>query len=231
MPSASPNDYSMLLNTVGYSKFVERAIYVEEILRADGEVAQASRVRRALQRLEVDLNEAAKTVARMARVEIRRAERQSRVRPDTGGVGGKRLANFIGVSLPVPRLPGTVFVNDEKLLEENVPWWWTNEEGYSGHIGRKFIGAFYESGWRSPTAPNPQDGGGRTHPLLQIGKGPNTGKGTIKEPIPERRFVERGAAVAAVEWHRLVRAAKERFMAEVTAATRAPRRRSAAPSR
>lgn len=211
MPSQDPAEFSIILAAVGFAKLVKSAVELERILAADTP-NQASRVRVALAGLESELKQIAHRTATLARKEIQSHELSSRVRPDTNGGGGPRLGDFIGTSNALDTVPGSVGINHEPTLEqENVGWWWTNEEGYSGHIGRTFIGAF------DGTRPSPGDF--RQHALLEVGKGvKGSGKGTIKRPIPERRFVRDGAAVAEAQWHGAVRAAKAKFMTEINAA-------------
>lgn len=200
--AGSAADYSMVLATRGFAGLVRQAIQLDEILVADGTPAQAQLIRKALSTLERELNEIAARVSTLAHEEIVGHEVSSRVRPQATG----ELEDRIGQSHPLPAVPGAVGINDETELQ-TVSWWWTNEEGYSGHLGRTFIGAF------EGTRPDPARF--REHALLRVGKGPGTGKGTIKNPIPERRFVRDGARVAEVEWHREVQAAKRRFMQQV----------------
>jgi hypothetical protein len=196
-----------LLNS-GSDVVIAQVIRIAEKLDADGRPAQASEARRAIIEHRDELQTIAQQIAVMGEREIREAEESSRVRPDTGGGGGPRLGDFIGKSHAIPRSLGSVGMNDESVLEQGgVGWWWTNEEGYSGHIGRTFIGAF------DGTRPDPTRSG--EHALLQMGRGPGSGKGTIKEPIPERRFVQRGGQVAEAEWHRLVRASREHMIRRI----------------
>lgn len=199
------DDYSIVLPTRGFASMVRDAIQLDDVLVADGTPAQAQLVRKALSTLERELAEIATRIAALAHKEIVGHEASSRVRPAATG----ELEAVIGQSHPLPAVPGAVGINDETELQD-VSWWWTNEEGFSGHLGRTFIGAF------EGTRPDPARF--REHALLRVGKGPGSGKGTIKNPIPERRFVREGGAVAELEWHREVRAAKRRFMQTVTAA-------------
>lgn len=204
-----------LVNT-GADAVIFRVIRIADKLAADKQPEHASRVRRAIIDHRNELNVISSEIAVIARKEIVNAEQSSRVRPDTGGGGGPRLEDSIGVSTPIPRSLGSVGINDEDVLEHNgVGWWKTNEYGYGGHIGRQFIGAF------DGTRPDPNRS--REHALLRIGKGPGTGKGTIKEPIPERRFVLAGGQVAEAEWHRRVRASRERMVSRVEEAVVAAR--------
>lgn len=220
MPSQNPNDYSMIFTVVGFAALTKMAYDFERFLIADGTPNEAVLVMAALAKLESQLIAIADETAILAREAIQDYEVATRVRPDTGGGGGPRLNDFIGVSASLTAIPGSVGVNHEPTLEDNgVEWWWTNELGYAGHLGRRFIGAF------EGTRPDPNRR--QEHALLTIGRGPGSGKGTIREPIPEREFVRKGGRHAEAIWHGKVRAAKAAFMAEVRAVTapKAKRRR------
>jgi hypothetical protein len=206
MGIGDPGDYSMILPTIGLADLEEEAVRLAQTLEADGTPAQASLVRQALIRLLKELEDIARSTSALAEQSIKEHELSSRVRPQAGT---SSLNHYIGVSHPLPTVEGSVGINYEPDLYANVPWWWTNEEGYSGNLGRRFFGVFNPGGAK----PNPAEF--RSHPLLFIGKVKGSGKGTIRNPIPARRFVEDGAAVAATQWHAQIRAAKARFMAEV----------------
>jgi hypothetical protein len=218
-----PDHYSGVLATVGLSVLQEQAILLSETLDADGAPAQASLIRQAFLDLERELKFIAREIATRAEGYIRQAEVDSRVRGDTAGGGGARLQDFIGASAPLPGVPGSVGVNDEQMLEQSpVFWWWTNEEGYSGFIGREIRGFF------QPGSSSPSPSRFREHPLFRPG---GSGKGVIHNPIPARRFVERGYEQAADEWHAQIRAAKSSFLRTCEAAVAAapPPRRPGAP--
>jgi len=230
MSIGDPTSYSVVLPTIGLAALEREALSLSATLEADGTPAQASLVRSAFMRLLQELEAIALKTATFAEKSIKSHEIDSRVRPHGGT---SPLNHFIGVSHPLPAVEGSVGINYEPDLYANVPWWWTNEEGYSGNLGRKFIGAFGGGGgW---TKPDPSQF--REHPLLRIGKGPGTGKGTIRHPIPARRFVEDGSQEAEVAWHAEIRAAKARFMRECVRANVASqqivtqRRIKAAPRR
>jgi hypothetical protein len=174
-------------------------------------------------------------MAALAEVNIKEAEIDTRVRPETNGDGGPRLNDYVGESHPLPGVPGSVGMNFEPTLDANVSWWWTNEFGYSGHIGRVVHGFFYDSGFTGRSRPDP--GRFREHPLFRA-EGPQSGaildqkesprkmaKGTrpgmlIRNPIPNREFVRKGGAKTEAVWHTKVKAAESRFVASIEAISR-----------
>jgi hypothetical protein len=234
--SQNPGDYRGLLVTEGFAQAAQSFVQVYEMLVADGYPGLAGELRRAWVRFDGDVKLIARDTAAFAFKAIKEEEKKTRVRPDTNGDGGRRMEDFLGISAPLDAVPGSVGVNYEPALYANVPWWWTNEEGYSGHVGRVVHGMFYDAGWTGASAPNP--GLSQVHPLFRAegpqrpdnALGPVTqrqktfpmsgGKGVrpgmlIKNPIPARRFVEKGYAMAESKWHADMRVAKARFDAAV----------------
>jgi hypothetical protein len=208
---ADPADYSKRLLIRGFATFGNLIYDAAATLHADGTPVQAQMLRRAFDDYMDELNRIATVVAQSAESYIKEEEEVSRVRPDTGGAGGPRLGDYIGESHSLGRMiPGSVGVNFKPVLEANVPWWWTNEEGYGGHIGREIRGYF------QPGSASPSMSQFREHPTFRPG---GKGKGIIQNPIPERRFVERGFERVVPEWNALCEAAKRRFMAEVARIT------------
>jgi hypothetical protein len=208
-----PDAYSGILATFDLPELRDAVYQAAVLFEADLKPQLASRARRAFISLVQELDRIAVDIARLARHEIVQEEVQSRVRPDTGGGGGPRLEDFLGESHPLPTLPGSVGINFEPVLEDNVPWWWTNEEGYDGLIGHEVRGFFFDSGFTAASAPNPDQF--REHPLFRPGgRGP---KMTVQDPIPERRFVQRGYESATAAWHARVAAARDRFDKESAA--------------
>lgn len=213
------DDYSTIFPMRGFAAFEAEVNQTIVTLEAFGHPARASAVRIAYQEYVAELEIVAQNIAAVAHREIVHAERASRVRPDTAGGGGPRLEDHIGFSDAIPELPGSVAVNQLSELDNNgVEWWWTNEFGYSGHIGREIHGWFFDAGFTSRTRPDPNLSG--THPLFEPSR--SGGKGTIHNPIPERGFTREGARVAEIEWHREVRKARARFMTRVAAAQARP---------
>jgi hypothetical protein len=214
-------NYTYPLINVGADQVIEQVIRISEKLDADGRPAQASVCRQAIIAHRDELKTIAMEIARMGEKEIVQEEISSRVRPDTMGAGGPRMEDYLGVSRPLPRSLGSVGMNDEdELRQGGVDWWWTNEEGYSGHVGREVHGFFEPGPSRPGAAPS------RTHPIFRP-TGPRGPKMTIQEPIPERRFVERGGGIAEHAWHARLRASRQKMIASIEAAViaaqRAPR--------
>lgn len=240
-----PGSYSALLVTQGYADLQAVFITTHDMLEAAGYPNLAQLLRRAFLAFRDDMSRIAKEIAVKATAYIKEEEATSRVRPDTNGDGGKRLEDFVGESAPLRAVPGSVGLNFEPILYDEVPWWWTNEEGYSGHIGRVVHGFFYDAGFTS--ASRPDVGSFREHPLFRA-EGPqrdtnsfgpdhdrqSPSKGLkgerpgmrIENPIPQREFVRRGVARAEIEWHAAFAVAKGRFdkeMDRITSLISAPR--------
>jgi hypothetical protein len=229
--SQDPDSYSAVLAVRDLPELRDAVYNMATILDLDGQVALASRARAAFIAFVRELELIAKQTATAAQDLILEEEAKSRVRPDTGGGGGDRLENHLGFSAPLNALPGSVGVNYEPELYEHVPWWWTNEEGYSGFVGRVVHGFFYDAGWTGGTRPDTSRS--REHPLFRaVGpqgdqehritdaqsaadyEHPEGARGPgmlIQNPIPARRFVERGYAKASAQWHTRVRAARAAF--------------------
>lgn len=232
--SQSPGDYTGLLVTEDYAGAAQSFIRVYDMLEAAGYPVLASELRRAWVTFTDEVKTVARNIAAVAAAGIVTEERKSRVRPDTNGDGGRRMEDFLGISAPLDAVPGSVGINYEPALAANVPWWWTNEEGYSGHVGRVVHGLFYDAGYTGASAPNP--GLSQQHPLFRA-EGPQRdsnaygpghdfqaptsgGKGTrpgmlIKNPIPARHFVEKGYTEAETKWHAEMARAKARFDSSV----------------
>lgn len=229
------DDYSALLVTKHLADLEREVTETVQLLEADGTAATAAVLRDAYRVLVAELDRIAVEIAAKAEQYILEAESGSRLRPNPTGTQDPRLEDFLGRSAPLPAVNGSVGINDESVLYDNVSWWWTQEEGYSGHVGRQIVGFFFASGYSDPSAPDPARS--REHPLFVPGSaqkaaysalgfdggggGARGGAGrrmTIENPIPARHFVRDGAERAATEWHARVRAARQRFTVAVTKA-------------
>lgn len=231
---AGPDDYSALLVTQHLADLEEQVTATVKVLEADGAVATASVIRKAYRRLIAELDVIAREIAQRAQQYIIEAESHSRLRPNPTGDVEPQLEDYLGRSAPLPAVNGSVGINDESVLYNNVDWWWTQEEGYAGHVGRQVVGFFFESGFSNPAAPDPSRF--REHPLFMPGRaqrsayadlgfdggaGSRGGSGrrmTIENPIPARHFVRDGVQKAEAEWHVRVQRAKGHFDAAVTKA-------------
>jgi hypothetical protein len=205
-----PNDYSAVLVMSGYGALKAGVAAASAKLQADGQVLAAREMREAFAELSDRLLVIANDVAQTAEQEIVDAEQHSRVRPDTQGDGGPRLEDYVGESAAFATVPGTVLVNNERLLDDNVPWWITNEEGSSKLVGRRIQGYFTDSAGGARSKPSMAEF--RQHPLFEGAIVGADKKGAlIQNPIPARRFVEDGYKRAESDWHAQVRAAKAHF--------------------
>lgn len=156
----------------------------------------------------------AREMAAFATEELRRQERQTRVRPDTHGQGGPRLSDYLRADIMPGQdlLPGAVGVANYDELDKNVPWWVTNEVGSTTQVGRRIFGLFMGPDGAEP----PDASASRVHPIFQptparAGGGP----GLIQQGIPERRFIQRAVPVIDREWHMRFAAIKARLMEEL----------------
>lgn len=203
----------------GLATFEAEALDTIEFLSARGDTSSATIVRVAYGKFLARLREIADIIAGKAREYIVEEERSTRVRPDTQGAGGPRLEDFIGISEPVPEVEGSVAINDEHILADNVSWWWTNEEGYYGFVDEERQGFFFNPGSGSGFIPSSQMS--REHAIFRPygGKAPTM---VIHNPIPERRFVLHGYDRVAGEWHAMVREAKAEFVAALRRANILP---------
>jgi hypothetical protein len=94
---ADANDFSIVLATRGLAKLIGESLALEQLLLADGTPNQAAVIRKATAELERELEAIGVKIAKAARTEIRSLEISTRVRPDTGGGGGPRLATSSAV--------------------------------------------------------------------------------------------------------------------------------------
>jgi hypothetical protein len=139
---------------------------------------------------------------------LKDTERSTRVRPDSGGEGGPRLEDWLLAEPLGSTLTGSVGVANETILDKEVPWWTTNEEGSSARIGGRspaLIGMF------EPGESEPAEELFRQHPIFEPrGKGEARGSGLIRNPIPARRFIQKSLPDITAYW----KAAFEEIRAE-----------------
>jgi hypothetical protein len=222
--------FSMVFTTSSFVRVTESFVRAYELLEVEGYPDIAALLYREYHRFRDELKAIGRRIAAIASEEIKRAELDTRVRPHPTG-DHESLQDYLGESVPLDAVPGSVGVNFEPVLEKNVSWWWTQEEGYSGHVGRVVHGFFYDAGYVSASRPDP--GAFREHPLFRA-EGPqrpdfasrqskheapeNPGKGVrpgmrIQNPIMPRRFVLQGGRAAEAKWHGEIKAAEAKFVA------------------
>lgn len=217
MPSQAPSDYTYVLTTVGLAALEREVIRMSKILDLDGSVAQASRIRQAYIKLLEELQGIAVTISDQARDDIVRARQQGNVRPDTGGAGGPRLDEFIGVSHPLLAVDGSVGVNNEAELDSGPAYWWRAIDlGYdwSGHADSDIRGYFIGA---NGGAFRPSAAMSGQHPIFRS-TGATGPQMTPANDIAPQEFVDRGYQKTAGDWHALVQTAKRKFHREWEAA-------------
>lgn len=181
-------------------------------LRAEGDDIGADKILRAYAKLRDGLILLSEQMAVKGSEILRRHEHDSRVRPDTLGGGGPRLEDYLEVD-PLLVIPGSIGIANESLLDDNVPWWVTNEVGNSANVGRILFGAFFGQGGES----RPSASESRVHPLFEPrGAGEFGGSGVIQHAIPARYFVRDSVAEIQAEWRVRFEQLVAAYVAEVT---------------
>lgn len=186
---------------------------LEARLRLAGNSLGADQVIRAYSQLRAELEALGVTMAVRGTEILREKERSSRVRPDTQGAGGPRLGDNLDCD-PLPIVWGSVGIANEDLLDRNVPWWSTNEEGSSARVGKVLYGVF-EPGEAAPEGGLQQN---REHPLFQPLPSKGSPSGLIRNPIPARRFIEHSIPEIDVLWRDAFDAIKATFVTQITLA-------------
>jgi hypothetical protein len=191
------------MSRFGFYCFVEDwPEMVAAVIRADAHLRDTDRpvaadlLARAYGQLRQEMTQLGNSMALVGTVDLRRIERQTRVRPDTGR---NQLADALFVRHVDPDLlPGAIGIADVEPLDTQVPWWITNELGSRARIGGKpLYGVFYGAAGAGP----PDPGQFREHPLFQAGNDSGlAGFGTIREPIPARRFIEKAIPIIDTKW-------------------------------
>jgi hypothetical protein len=155
-----------------------------------------------------DLETLAQRTAQQVDLEIQRQLARTAKRPDTRTK--PHIRDHI-VSRPsrLAGIPtGWVGTADIDELDKVVnplspgygPYWRTQEEGYTGHVGRRIHGLFFGAGMSGGGEP-PRAvyrGGGGPHPIFVAS--PIGGPGVIQESIAPRRFIANGNKIVGVKW-------------------------------
>lgn len=165
-----------------------------------GFISQAARVKDAWNAHLLEMKAIEVAIAKLGTETLVREEHDTRVgRPDTEGHGGPRLEDYLKAEALPGSLPA-VGIADEDLLDQNVRWWPTQEEGSTAHVGRVLFGSFFGPG--EPSAPHHED---FRHDALFAPGGAQlslfgAGYGIIKNAIPAREFIKRSIPQIETEW-------------------------------
>lgn len=206
------DDYSFILYIKDLPALEAEIFRLQKTVELGGSAQAAAMIRTAYGTLLSTLQQVSVRVAEVSAVKIREKEASTRVRPPTAHSDGVSLEDHFQ-SDPLSALPGSVGVINESVLYEEVPWWWTQEEGYAGHVGRVVHGHFYDSGFINPS--DPQATSSRVHPLFRPESGPPM---VIQRPIPARHFILETLPEIDALWRREIANAKKALLKEVNAA-------------
>lgn len=213
-----PPPYVRTLPVRGLANLERSGIKLYDELTKDKSPAQAVRVRQAILSLERELQGIGHRMAREGTKIMRDTLEARRSRPSTRGLhpGEAHLGDSIA-SEAVTAVPGAVGLGVLSELNDKTPWWWTQEKGYAGHVGRMVYGYFFDgAGGRHA----PSQGERGQHPIFTASKPGQRMR--IQEPILAKWFLRDGSAKAEALWHTLVQGARTQFTREVVAATAAP---------
>lgn len=203
------DEYVSVLPVVDLPGLTKAAYDLIAALRQQGAINAADIMERSLVDLFTRLEGIGKAMALRGEQLVKDEEEATRVRPDTGEDPSVRMTTYFKCDI-FPGLPGWVgYINKQEIDDSPADWWWTNELGYSGHVGRELHGYYYDAGWSGPTRPEAQSGPGE-HPLFGP-TGPMGPTMTINEPIPARRFALNALNKLDAEWNAAVRAALEGY--------------------
>jgi hypothetical protein len=208
------DDYAFVNVNPEWPTLVVAINELEIRLRRQRRPVAADKLLRAYGKFRDELLLLGREVAAFGTAELRRQEKQTRVRPDDGRTGQPRLNDFLVAEvIDANLLPGSVGIANENLLEREVPWWITNEVGSSARVGGVLYGTFYGENDAGPPDPSMF----REHPLFEPGpNGSLSGMGVIQNPIPARQFVEKAVLATNRRWQEGFSAAKIRFDTELT---------------
>lgn len=185
-------------------------------------LTEIARVEAAYSSYQRRLEQLALDYSVVAEKEIREQITKTAKRPDTGLRPHLRdnivcRPTFPGVPLPT----GWVGVADIDELDKVVnpltpgygPYWRTQEDGSTAHVGRSINGLFFPSGGPSGGAGAPPDPGQfRAHPVFVAGPG---GRGVIARPIEARHFIRKGKEIAGRKWLTALKTLEAQTMAQL----------------
>lgn len=181
-----------------WPQVIEEIAKAEPHLRAVGRDDAADLLLVCYREFRDDLTKLGAKVAVAGTLELRAIEKATRVR-DKRGAGPNHLGRALFVRDLAPMtgglLPGAVGIADLEVLDDEVPWWPTNEHGSAARVGGKIFGTFLGPG---SAAPDPT--AFREHAIFRSNIGPDSGPGTIQRPIPARWFIKKASEVIDREW-------------------------------
>lgn len=206
--------YATFVYVTDFPELTAATLVEVDRMTSRGNVAGAARLRAAYQTLHFALVKLEGETAIEGTAILRDWEKKTRVRPDSGQQGpGPHLNDHLHCDPLGVRLVGSVGIANETELDQEVPWWYTNEEGSTGRIGGILHGYF------QPGDSAPDSTLFRQHPIFESAPGDReAGWGVIKNPIPARRFIEKAFPEIEAAWRVKFDILKAAFMVEMTVA-------------
>ena len=202
-------DFTYYTYVKDYPETLQGVLRAEPHLRAIGRPNAADMLVRAYGDLRDDLRVLARDMGAFGTAELRKIEKQTRVRPQhiapAKSLGGALFTRVVG-----PAMPGAIGVADMDELNAEVPWWITNEVGSTKREGgTPLFGYFYGGAADAP----PDSTQFREHSLFAVGSqgDPISGMGIISNPIPARRFIKKSIPLIQAEYEARYVPIKVRF--------------------
>ncbi len=193
--------------TIGYKKLVSK-------YNAEGHPNQAREMEIAFDIFRLALITLEEEIAVKATETLIHEEKATRVRPDAEGNSPPPHLDEHLVAEPFGSvLWGTVGIGNEDILDKEVPWWTTNEEGSDANVGKHaLIGVF------QPGESKPDSDLFREHPIFEPRpKGTNRGSGMIENPIPARHFIAKTVELMIPVWKERAQEIIHQYAEEVLA--------------
>ena len=193
--------------TIGYKKLVS-------LYNAQGNPAAARELELAFDNFRLELIALENEIAVKATELLVEEEKATRVRPDAEGESAPPHLKDHLVAEPYGAvLWGTVGIGNEDILNRDVPWWETNEEGSSALVGRHALIGVFQPGESKPDAEL-----FRSHPIFEPrAKGEFRGSGMIRNPIPARHFIAKTVEKMIPVWKGKAEAIIHAYAEEVLA--------------